>query len=64
MSQMSNKQRKKIKREEKKQRILKAKNQSETKVVQNEKFHTGKVMASIIIVMAVLGAAAIIAAYS
>lgn len=64
MSQMSNKQRKQKKREEKKQRILKAKQHSHAPEVETEKLHTGKVMLSIIIVMAVLGAAAIIAAYS
>ncbi len=64
MSQMSNKQRKKLKREEKKQRIQKARQSSQAPAVEREKLHKGKVMASIIIVMALLGAAVIIAAYS
>lgn len=64
MSQMSNKQRKKLKREEKKQRIQKAKQSAGAPAVEREKLHKGKVMASIIIVMALLGAAAIIIAYS
>ena len=64
MPQMSTKQRKKLKREEKKQRIQKANMAAHSSEVEKEKLHSGKVMASIIIVMALLGAAAVIAAFS
>lgn len=64
MSRMDNKQRKKLKREEKKLKALKAQNAAGTSAVVAQKRHSGKVMAAILILMAVFGAAAIIVAYS
>lgn len=64
MGRLDNKQRKKLKREEKKLKALKAEQRAGTSKVQAEKMHSGKVMASILIIMAIFGAAAIIVAYS
>lgn len=64
MGRLDSKQRKKLKREEKKLKALKAEQKSGTSKAHAEKMHSGKVMASILIIMAVFGAAAIIVAYS
>lgn len=64
MSRMDNKQRKKLKREEKKLKVLKAQNAAEAPGVVAQKRHSGKVMAAILILMAVFGAMAIIIAYT
>ena len=64
MPRLDNKQRKKMKREEKKQRMHKAQMHQKDASVEAQKQHSGKVMGAILIIMAVFGAAAIIYAYS